>query len=29
MQPNRTSTYECSMCHELTTVKDKDNTGTA
>jgi len=24
-KPNRTSTYECSMCHELTTVKDKDN----
>ncbi len=22
--PNRTNTYECSMCHELTTVKDAD-----
>ena len=22
--PNRTNTYECSMCHELTTVKDAE-----
>uniref|UniRef100_A0A7S0NDK9 FYVE-type domain-containing protein n=1 Tax=Hanusia phi TaxID=3032 RepID=A0A7S0NDK9_9CRYP len=27
--PNRANTYECSMCHELTTVKDGDKGGAA
>jgi len=27
--PNRANTYECSMCHELTTVKDGDKGGDA
>ncbi len=27
--PNRTNTYECSMCHELTTVKDAEKVAPA